>query len=158
MPLVARTLCPVRRTPDAEGEQVTQLLPDEPVDVQTLDDWARVVAPWQPSSLDPAGYPAVLEAVAAGGFTLAERQQLAAQAYRHTAAYDVQVASWLGSVVAPSADGSRFPAWIGATWEHDAPLFFRRAQLDKRLLGGTGDAADRVADELFAQARAAAAA
>src|SRR5215212_9739810 len=45
---------------------------------------------------------------------------------------------------------------IGATWEHDAPLYFRRAQLDKRLLGGTGDAADRVADELFAQARAAA--
>jgi alkylation response protein AidB-like acyl-CoA dehydrogenase len=45
---------------------------------------------------------------------------------------------------------------IGATWEHDAPLFFRRAQLDKRLLGGTGEAADRVADELFAQARAAA--
>ena len=43
---------------------------------------------------------------------------------------------------------------IGATWEHDAPLYFRRAQLAKRLLGGTGDAADRVADELFAQARA----
>ena len=42
---------------------------------------------------------------------------------------------------------------IGATWEHDAPLYFRRAQLGKRLLGGTGDAADRVADELFAQAR-----
>jgi alkylation response protein AidB-like acyl-CoA dehydrogenase len=47
---------------------------------------------------------------------------------------------------------------IGATWEHDAPLFFRRAQLGKRLLGGTGDAADRVADELFAQARDVAAA
>jgi alkylation response protein AidB-like acyl-CoA dehydrogenase len=47
---------------------------------------------------------------------------------------------------------------IGATWEHDAPLYFRRAQLAKRLLGGTGDAADRVADELFAQARAAEAA
>ena len=27
---------------------------------------------------------------------------------------------------------------IGATWEHDAPLFFRRAQLSRRLLGGTG--------------------
>ena len=26
---------------------------------------------------------------------------------------------------------------IGATWEHDAPLFFRRAQLSRRLLGGT---------------------
>jgi alkylation response protein AidB-like acyl-CoA dehydrogenase len=44
---------------------------------------------------------------------------------------------------------------IGATWEHDAPLYFRRAQLAKRLLGGMGDAADRVADELFAGARAA---
>ncbi len=39
---------------------------------------------------------------------------------------------------------------IGATWEHDAPLFFRRAQLSRRLLGGIGDAADRVAGELLA--------
>jgi alkylation response protein AidB-like acyl-CoA dehydrogenase len=38
---------------------------------------------------------------------------------------------------------------IGATWEHDAPLFFRRAQLSRRLLGGAGDAADRVAGELL---------
>jgi alkylation response protein AidB-like acyl-CoA dehydrogenase len=38
---------------------------------------------------------------------------------------------------------------IGATWEHDAPLFFRRAQLSRRLLGGIGDAADRVAGELL---------
>ncbi len=43
---------------------------------------------------------------------------------------------------------------IGATWEHDAPLYFRRAQLSRRLLGGTGDAADRVADVLLAGARA----
>ena len=33
---------------------------------------------------------------------------------------------------------------IGVTWEHDAPLYFRRAQLARRLLGGD----DRVADEL----------
>lgn len=39
---------------------------------------------------------------------------------------------------------------IGATWEHDAPLFFRRAQLSRRLLGGTGAASDRVAGELLA--------
>ena len=37
----------------------------------------------------------------------------------------------------------------GATWEHDAPLFFRRAQLSRRLLGGAGDATDRVAGELL---------
>ena len=44
---------------------------------------------------------------------------------------------------------------IGATWEHDAPLYFRRAQLSRRLLGGTAGATDRVAGELMAQASAA---
>ncbi len=39
---------------------------------------------------------------------------------------------------------------IGATWEHDAPLFFRRSELTERLLGGTHDAYDRVAGELMA--------
>jgi len=41
---------------------------------------------------------------------------------------------------------------IGATWEHDAPLYFRRAQLSRRLLGGTGAASDRVAGELILKA------
>jgi alkylation response protein AidB-like acyl-CoA dehydrogenase len=45
---------------------------------------------------------------------------------------------------------------IGATWEHDAPLYFRRAQLSRRLLGGTASSTDRVAGELLAQAGAAA--
>jgi alkylation response protein AidB-like acyl-CoA dehydrogenase len=44
---------------------------------------------------------------------------------------------------------------IGATWEHDAPLYFRRAQLSRRLLGGTSAASDRVAGEVLAQASAA---
>jgi alkylation response protein AidB-like acyl-CoA dehydrogenase len=44
---------------------------------------------------------------------------------------------------------------IGATWEHDAPLFFRRAQLSRRLLAGTHDATDRVAEASFAGAAAA---
>jgi alkylation response protein AidB-like acyl-CoA dehydrogenase len=44
---------------------------------------------------------------------------------------------------------------IGATWEHDAPLFFRRAQLSRRLLGGTHDATDRVAEETLRTAGAA---
>jgi alkylation response protein AidB-like acyl-CoA dehydrogenase len=41
---------------------------------------------------------------------------------------------------------------IGATWEHDAPYYFRRAQLSRRLLAGTADATDRVAGELIAAA------
>jgi alkylation response protein AidB-like acyl-CoA dehydrogenase len=43
---------------------------------------------------------------------------------------------------------------IGATWEHDAPLFFRRAQLSRRLLAGTRDATDRVASETLKTAAA----
>src|SRR6187551_1303734 len=46
---------------------------------------------------DPAQYGWVLEQVAAGGFVLADRRRLAAEAFRHTASYDVAVASWMGS-------------------------------------------------------------
>jgi phosphoribosylaminoimidazolecarboxamide formyltransferase/IMP cyclohydrolase len=66
--------------------------------------------------VDPARYADVLTAVAAGGFTLAERQKLAADAFRHTASYDIAVASWMGSVLAPETD-TVFPAWVGASWE-----------------------------------------
>jgi alkylation response protein AidB-like acyl-CoA dehydrogenase len=44
---------------------------------------------------------------------------------------------------------------IGATWEHDAPLYFRRAELSRRLLAGTRDATDRVAEESLRSAAAA---
>jgi phosphoribosylaminoimidazolecarboxamide formyltransferase/IMP cyclohydrolase len=70
---------------------------------------------------DPARYDWVLEQVAAGGFLLADRRRLAAEAFRHTASYDVAVASWMGSVLAPEAD-TVFPAWAGATWERKATL------------------------------------
>jgi alkylation response protein AidB-like acyl-CoA dehydrogenase len=43
---------------------------------------------------------------------------------------------------------------IGATWEHDAPLYWRRAQLSRLLLGGIAGAGDRVAEEIIARARA----
>jgi alkylation response protein AidB-like acyl-CoA dehydrogenase len=42
---------------------------------------------------------------------------------------------------------------IGATWEHDAHLYWRRAQLSRLLLGGVADAGDRVAEEIIARAR-----
>jgi phosphoribosylaminoimidazolecarboxamide formyltransferase/IMP cyclohydrolase len=75
---------------------------------------------------DPARYADVLAAVSSGGFDLAARQRLAAQAFRHTAGYDVAVASWLGNVVAPDdeVDGqsSGFPGWVGATYERAAVL------------------------------------
>lgn len=70
----------------------------------------------------PARYDAVLDAVAAGGFTLEERQRLAAEAFVHTATYDVHVASWMGNVLTDTSDGQGFPAWVGATWDRSAVL------------------------------------
>ncbi|CCG05039.1 bifunctional phosphoribosylaminoimidazolecarboxamide formyltransferase/IMP cyclohydrolase [Blastococcus saxobsidens] len=64
----------------------------------------------------PARYGDVLAAVGAGGFSLAERQRLAAAAFRHTASYDIAVASWMGNVLAPD-DDSGFPGWVGGNWE-----------------------------------------
>jgi alkylation response protein AidB-like acyl-CoA dehydrogenase len=43
---------------------------------------------------------------------------------------------------------------IGATWEHDAHLYWRRAQLSRLLLGGVAGAGDRVAEEIIDRARA----
>ena len=70
----------------------------------------------------PDRYADVLAAVAAGGFTLAERKRLAADAFVHTATYDVAVASWMGSVLTDTSEGSGFPAWAGATWDKAAVL------------------------------------
>ena len=70
----------------------------------------------------PARYADVLRAVAEGGFTLDERKRLAAEAFTHTASYDVAVASWMGSVLTDTSDGTGFPAWTGATWQRAAVL------------------------------------
>ena len=38
---------------------------------------------------------------------------------------------------------------IGATWEHNAQLYYRRAEVSRRLAGGVEEAADCVAEELL---------
>ncbi|GAA2525689.1 bifunctional phosphoribosylaminoimidazolecarboxamide formyltransferase/IMP cyclohydrolase [Rarobacter incanus] len=73
---------------------------------------------------DPAQYEDVRGAIVRGGFTYAQRKQLAAAAFVHTANYDVAVATWMGQVVAPSDvvdtdDGpvrTGLGAWLGATY------------------------------------------
>ncbi|WDV53986.1 bifunctional phosphoribosylaminoimidazolecarboxamide formyltransferase/IMP cyclohydrolase [Streptomyces coeruleorubidus] len=69
----------------------------------------------------PARYADVLSAVQNGGFDLATRKRLAAEAFQHTAAYDVAVASWFASSYAP-VDESQFPDFLGATWEREHTL------------------------------------
>jgi len=67
---------------------------------------------------DRAQYPDVAGAVAAGGFTLEQRRRLAAQAYAHTARYEVAVASWFASSYAPdeTARETGWPDVTGAVW------------------------------------------
>ncbi len=73
---------------------------------------------------DPLGYDGVLAAVHAGGFTTDERKKLAALAFRHTAEYDVAVATWMGAVLAPPDDHTppSLPAWFAGTWRRSAVL------------------------------------
>ncbi len=71
---------------------------------------------------DPSTYGTVLDAVRGGGFTLEQRKRLAAEAFMHTATYDVHVASWMGNAYIDTSDGSGFPAWLGATWDKASVL------------------------------------
>jgi phosphoribosylaminoimidazolecarboxamide formyltransferase/IMP cyclohydrolase len=97
--------------------------------------------------VEPGAYRAVVEAVRAGGFTLAERTRLAAQAFVHTATYDVAVASWMGNVATTTdeVDGvpTGFPAWVGATWDRADVLRYgenphQRAAVYTQGHGSTG--------------------
>jgi len=67
---------------------------------------------------DPSRYADVLAALAAGGFTLDQRRALAAEAFAHTAAYDIAVASWFASAYAPdeTARETRWPRTAAALW------------------------------------------
>ena len=92
---------------------------------------------------DPADYDSVVDAVRGGGFTLEQRRQLAARAFVHTATYDVAVASWMGNVLAPTDDGSGFPAWVGGAWNRAAVLRYgenphQRAALYGDAYGASG--------------------
>lgn len=84
----------------------------------------------------PDHYDDVTAAVREGGFTLAARRRLAAEAFAHTAAYDAAVSTWLAAQVetdgavntADAADGTDSgepaapPAYVGVGYERLAGL------------------------------------
>jgi phosphoribosylaminoimidazolecarboxamide formyltransferase/IMP cyclohydrolase len=72
--------------------------------------------------VSPKRYDDVLEAVQAGGFTLEQRRRLAAEAFVHTATYDVHVASWMCNVLTDTSEGTGFPEWVGGTWDRGSVL------------------------------------
>ncbi|GAA2510754.1 bifunctional phosphoribosylaminoimidazolecarboxamide formyltransferase/IMP cyclohydrolase [Streptomyces longisporus] len=97
----------------------------------------------------PARYGDVLAAAKDGGFDLTTRKRLAAEAFRHTAEYDIAVASWFASAYAP-VDDSEFPDFLGATWERahtlrygenphqPAALYVDTASISGSAAGGGG--------------------
>ncbi|MFB9505818.1 bifunctional phosphoribosylaminoimidazolecarboxamide formyltransferase/IMP cyclohydrolase [Streptomyces aurantiacus] len=95
----------------------------------------------------PERYADVLSAVRDGGFDLYARKRLAAEAFQHTAAYDVAVASWFASSYAPaseSAADAAFPEFIGATFEKRNTLRYGENPHQGAALyvDGTGGLAD----------------
>jgi len=72
---------------------------------------------------DPSRYADVLAALAEGGFTLDQRRALAAEAFAHTAAYDIAVASWFASPYAPDETARE------AGWPRVAAALWRRADV-----------------------------
>ena len=70
--------------------------------------------------VDPTSYDEVLAAVRAGGFDLAARRRLAAQAFAHTAAYDTAVAAWCQQEL--TSDPAGWPPYAGLALERAGVL------------------------------------
>ena len=69
--------------------------------------------------VSPSSYPAIIEAVAAGGTSLAQRRDLAARAFAHTAEYDRAVATWFAE---STLEGDELPQHLTIRAERMATL------------------------------------
>ncbi|QAY58952.1 bifunctional phosphoribosylaminoimidazolecarboxamide formyltransferase/IMP cyclohydrolase [Microbacterium protaetiae] len=90
--------------------------------------------------VSPESYPAIIDAVTGGGTTLAERKELAARAFAHTANYDRAVATWFSEETL--AEGVDLPQHLTIKAERVAPLRYgenahQRAAIYSRV-GGHG--------------------
>ena len=65
----------------------------------------------------PSQYDRLITAIADGGFTQDERRQLALEAFRVTAEYDLAIATWLAE-----SDTQELPEWFGHIWNRKSSL------------------------------------
>jgi phosphoribosylaminoimidazolecarboxamide formyltransferase / IMP cyclohydrolase len=107
----------------------------------------------------PDSYPDVVAALAAGGFTLEQRQRLAAQAYAHTAAYDAAISSWFAARYAPDpvAAETGWPDVVGTVWRRQDVLRYgenphQRAALYRPSSGPVVDSGIAAAEVLAGKA------
>ena len=63
----------------------------------------------------PSQYDGLIAAIKEGGFTLAQRRQLALESFRTTAEYDLTIATWLGQ-------SDELPQWFGRIWQRESAL------------------------------------
>jgi len=63
----------------------------------------------------PSQYDGLIAAINEGGFTLAQRRQLALESFRTTAEYDLTIATWLG-------ESDELPHWFGRIWQRENAL------------------------------------
>ncbi|MDR0991197.1 MAG: bifunctional phosphoribosylaminoimidazolecarboxamide formyltransferase/IMP cyclohydrolase [Propionibacteriaceae bacterium] len=68
----------------------------------------------------PDQYEGLKLALTSGGYTLAERQALAKQAFIHTANYDLEVATWMTETAFP--EDTTWPEWLGRSWNRASEL------------------------------------
>ena len=66
---------------------------------------------------NPSQYDRLLEAVSTEGFTEDQRRQLALEAFRVTAEYDLAIATWLGE-----SASQELPDWFGHIWNRKSSL------------------------------------
>jgi phosphoribosylaminoimidazolecarboxamide formyltransferase/IMP cyclohydrolase len=109
----------------------------------------------------PLQYAEVLAALRGDGFTLAQRQRLAATAFALTARYDSAVASWFAGSYAPDepARENGWPDFLGDAWTRSDILRYgenphQRAALYVRAAAGpeSGDGGIATAEQLHGKA------
>ena len=88
--------------------------------------------------VDPEGYPIAAEAAEAGGFTLAERQELSTIAFTRTAEYDEAISDWmLGQLAEDEADAGGEAQAAEADAEGELPTILDLSDADAAELGIT---------------------
>lgn len=70
--------------------------------------------------VSPDSYPRIVQALSEGGTDYQMRANLAAEAFTHTATYDIAVGTWMTTVVAP--EDNEFPRWRGTAWTRSEVL------------------------------------
>lgn len=86
-------------------------------------------------------YEDAIKAIKAGGFTPQERKELALEAFRTTAEYDLTIANWLGST-----SSLELPDWLGSIWKRENTLRYGENPHQQAAIyrGGTPGVADAI--------------